>query len=91
MLVKGDAKCLHCGFVTGAWVGQKGAAISLQGLDPAKRAAGADLTALVRCTRCDGPVFLEDLDPVLSISRLRRIQRLREQIAAIDARRPHAA
>ncbi len=91
MLVKGDAKCLHCGFVTGPWVGGKGAAITLQGLDAAKRPAGADLTALVRCARCDGPVFLDDADPVVSGHRLRRIQRLREQIAAFDARRPRAA
>ncbi|MBI5949392.1 MAG: hypothetical protein HY875_14735 [Chloroflexi bacterium] len=91
MLVKGDAKCLHCGFVTGSWVGPKGAAITLQGLDPARRPAGAELSALVRCGRCDGPVFLEDADPVVSSHRLRRIQRLREQIAAFDARSARAA
>jgi hypothetical protein len=45
----------------------------------------------VRCGRCDGPVFLEDLEPVISSYRLRRIRRLREQIAAIDARGGKAA
>ncbi len=71
MLVKGDAKCLHCGFVTGPWVGRKGAALIMQGLDAAKRPAGADFAALVRCARCDGPVFLEDAEPVVSSRRLR--------------------
>jgi hypothetical protein len=46
---------------------------------------------MVRCQRCAGPVFLDDASPVISSYRLRRIRRLREQIAAIDARRVRAA
>jgi hypothetical protein len=50
-----------------------------------------DPAALVRCGRCDGPVFLDDADPVISSYRLRRIRRLRQQIAALEEQRKHAA
>jgi hypothetical protein len=94
MLVKGDVKCLHCGFISGSWVGQKGSPVTMMGYTPGSAAAeqvSAEGSAPVRCVRCDGPVFLEDLEPVISSYRLRRIRRLREQIAAIDARDGKAA
>lgn len=91
MLVKGDIKCLHCGFISGQWVGAHGAPISVAGVLPDQRPAGVDNNATVRCGRCDGPVFLDDANPVISSHRIRRIRRLREQIAALDARRTRAA
>jgi hypothetical protein len=94
MLVKGDVKCLHCGFISGSWVGQKGAPVTTGGLRPdgaAESPASTDLSTPVRCGRCDGPVFLESPEPVISSYRLRRIQRLRAQIAALDARGGRAA
>ena len=94
MLVKGDVKCLHCGFISGSWVGQKGAPVTAAGFRPGAAlpdTPAADANAVVRCARCDGSVFLEDLEPVISTYRLRRIQRLREQIAALDARGGKAA
>jgi hypothetical protein len=90
MLVIGDLKCLHCGFDNGRWVGPKGTAPTLGGLRP-KLEGSFDPNAHVRCSRCTGPVFLDDASPVMNSYRLRRIQRLREQIAALDAQRPHAA
>jgi hypothetical protein len=86
MLVKGEVKCLHCGFISGSWVGQKGSPVTMMA-----EQVSAEGSAPVRCVRCDGPVFLEDLEPVISSYRLRRIRRLREQIAAIDARGGKAA
>lgn len=91
MLVKGDAKCLHCGHISGQWVGQKGAPLLRAGVkdasgaqfDPASEAANAP----VRCVRGDGPVFLDDSAPVISPQRLRRIQRMRVQLAALELRR----
>ncbi|MEX0781587.1 MAG: hypothetical protein WD557_02985 [Dehalococcoidia bacterium] len=94
MLVKGDVKCLHCGFISGSWVGQKGIPVTVAGFTPglaAGNAACADPASAVRCARCDGPVFLEDVEPVISGYRIRRIRRLREQIAALDARGGKAA
>jgi hypothetical protein len=94
MLVTGDIKCLHCGYVSGRWVGRGGAPLTLTGFKPLPSAPAPepqDPSALVRCARCEGPVFLDDVDPVISSTRLRRIRRLREQIAAIDAHRHRAA
>lgn len=94
MLVKGDVKCLHCGFVSGSWVGQKGSPVTLAGFTPRETetlSSSRDSSSPVRCARCVGPVFLEDLEPVISGYRLRRIRRLREQIAALDARGGKAA
>jgi hypothetical protein len=89
MLVKGDVKCLHCGFISGQWVGLNGAPVTADGYSG--RGPETDGAAAVRCARCDGPVYLEDVEQVISASRLRRIARLRAQIAAIDARRGRAA
>ena len=87
MLVMGDIKCLHCAHISGRWVGPKGAPLTISGLRNHEAADNEDLNALVRCGRCEGPVFLDDASLVINSSRLRRIRRLREQIAALDARR----
>jgi len=91
MLVKGDLKCLHCGFVNCQWTGARGTLLSFAGVPADQRPDGIDANAIVRCARCAGPVFLEDVELVISSQRLRRIRRLREQIAAMDARRGRAA
>lgn len=94
MLVTGDVKCLHCGFISGRWVGPGGAPLTRPGFQPGQPSPThepRDPSALVRCARCEGPVFLDDVDPVISSTRLRRIRRLRDQIAAIDAHRRYAA
>jgi len=92
MLVKGDVKCLHCGFISGEWVGAGGAPITLAGFKATsgEQPAGAE-GAHVRCVRCGGPVLLDEVNPVISSYRIRRIRRLREQLAAMDARRGRAA
>ena len=77
MLVIGEVKCLHCGFENGRWVGAKGALLTISGLRNHTLAAGEDPGDLVRCTRCDGPVFLDDASLVINSARLRRIRRLR--------------
>lgn len=87
MLVIGDIKCLHCAYISGRWVGPKGAPLTLSGLRNYELAENEDPNTLVRCRRCEGPVFLDDASLVISSYRLRRIRRLREQIAALDAHR----
>ncbi|MCX7617943.1 hypothetical protein [Tepidiforma sp.] len=86
MLVIGDLKCLHCGYSSGRWVGPKGTPLTAAGLRPLP--PGRDPAEHVRCGRCQGPVYLDDAMPVASSYRLRRIQRMREQLAAFDAPRP---
>lgn len=85
MLIKGDVKCLHCGFISGQWVGPSGAPLTFAGFRPAAQREGRDPHAAVHCLRCDGPVVLEDASAVLSSRRIQRIRRLQEQIAALDA------
>ncbi|MEO6396875.1 MAG: hypothetical protein ABIP13_00250 [Tepidiformaceae bacterium] len=90
MLVTGDVKCLHCGYISGRWVGANGAPVNVGGLrqspgEPAPGTTNGDDT--VRCGRCEGPVFLDEPSLVISSTRLRRMRRLREQIAAFDAHR----
>lgn len=91
MLVTGDVKCLHCGYISGKWVGQGGTPVIETGFTPGSpRTAADDAGAPVRCVRCDGPVLLDEVTPVISSYRLRRIQRLRDQIAALERKRPAA-
>jgi len=90
MLVIGDVACLHCGFVSGRWMGPKGAPLTVAGLRN-QPAEGESQDELIRCVRCAGPVFLDDASPVSTSHRLRRIQRMREQLAAIDAEGGRAA
>jgi len=91
MLVTGDVKCLHCGYISGKWVGKGGTPVIESGFTPGSpRPAADDSSAAVRCARCDGPVFLDEVTPVISSYRLRRIQRLRDQIAALERKRPAA-
>jgi hypothetical protein len=85
VLVRGEIKCLHCGHVSGIWVGANGTPLGAGGLQPGACDAGVDPAGNLRCGRCDGPVFLDDAGLVLSSYRLRRIRRLRDQIAALDA------
>ena len=87
MLVTGDIKCLHCGFLSGRWVGTKGAPLTASGLRSKADWQDNDPNALLHCARCAGPVYLEDASAVISSTRLRRIRRLREQIALLDSHR----
>jgi hypothetical protein len=89
MLVKGDVKCLHCGHVSGEWMGERGTPLTSDGarFDVSSADAGAPL----RCRRCRGPVYLDSVEPVATSARLRRIQRLRAQLAAAQTTRPDRA
>jgi hypothetical protein len=90
MLVKGDVKCLHCGYISGEWVGRSGAPLTFAGFK-SPRPIAMEPSAAVRCLRCEGPVFLENAGLVSSKERLRRIERLRAQLAAFDTKGPKAA
>ena len=96
MLVTGEIKCLHCGFISGRWMGRGGSPLTVAGFTPGAGAAPVaeamrEPAALVHCGRCGGSVYLEDVDRVISSTRLRRIRRMRQQIAAIETYRSRAA
>lgn len=91
MIMQGDVKCLHCGFVSGQWMGESGAPVTAKGFKPSGGSAPDDPGESIRCSRCDGPVVLDDPSPVISSRRIRRIRRLRAQIAAMEAEQRDAA
>jgi len=90
MLVEGQVTCLHCGATSGAWIGPKGSPITAKGLRGGLP-AGVDPEAPMRCLRCKGPVILEGAEPVVNAARMRRIERMRAQIAEIERRKRRAA
>ena len=90
MLVEGQVACLHCGATSGTWVGPKGAPLTGKGLRDGIP-EGIDPDAPVRCFRCRGPVILEGAEPVMNSARLRRIERMRAQLAEIERKRRRAA
>ncbi|HLH73656.1 MAG TPA: hypothetical protein VKX96_10260 [Chloroflexota bacterium] len=62
MALVGDVKCYYCGFVSGEMVSPTGQSFKNATFRPA---AGVDSTPVqkgaLRCARCGGPVFLDDV------------------------------
>lgn len=83
MLVTGTLKCLHCGHQAGDWTGRAGSPLLAAGLRA--RPEGMDPLLVVRCLRCRGPVFLDEPSAIRTVSRLKRIARLRRQVAEMQA------
>jgi hypothetical protein len=38
----------------------------------------------VRCERCQGPIYLEDVTPVVPMTTIRRIRRMRSELAKLN-------
>jgi hypothetical protein len=63
MQVVGDVKCYHCGHISGQVEGERTSRLVLRKFTPRQGFKG-DLPKPgqpLRCERCSGPVFLEDL------------------------------
>ena len=90
MRVKGEVKCLHCGFVSGTWTGESGAPLTYRGFVTAKGTPTASRGSALSCARCAGPVTLHDASPVISRRRIERIRRMRARVAELQQRRPSA-
>ena len=58
-----DVKCYYCGHVSGQIVGAKNEPLRVSSFVPRPGYSGAPLRAgdRLRCERCQGPVFLEDV------------------------------
>lgn len=67
MRVVGDVKCYHCGHVSGQIEGTRTDRLVLHTFRPRPGYQGPvpGPGQRLRCERCQGPVFLEDLQPVL--------------------------
>jgi hypothetical protein len=66
MKVIGDVKCYHCGHVTGQIEGERGDRLVLERFNPRAGYQGTPPGRgdRIRCDRCGGPVYIEDLHPL---------------------------
>jgi len=72
MRVVGDIKCYHCGHVSGQIEGTRTDKLVLHSFIPRDGYQGSPPGPgdRIRCERCQGPVFLEDLQPVPVLAEL---------------------
>ena len=82
MNVRGEIVCLHCGHANGSWTGPAGTALTYRGC--AAIPEGVAPEEHVRCQRCGGSVFLDGATHISALDRVRRIRRLRRQLASWD-------
>lgn len=63
MRVVGDVKCYHCGHISGQVEGTRTQRLVLNAFKPREGYQGTPPRPgqRIRCDRCGGPVFLEDL------------------------------
>ncbi len=66
MEVVGDVKCYHCGHISGQIQGTRGDRLVLRAFKPRPGYKGPvpELGQTIRCDRCGGPVFLDDMQPL---------------------------
>jgi len=83
-----DVKCYHCGHISGQVLGEKEKRLVLHEFRPRAGYKGAPPKPgdRIRCERCDGPVFLEDLhevpeEPALMTMPQKRVRRSRPEAA----------
>ena len=67
MQVIGDVKCYHCGHISGQVEGMRTKRLVLHAFRPRPGYQGNPPGdgERIRCERCRGPVFLEDLRPLV--------------------------
>ena len=66
MRLQAEVHCYHCGHVSGTWewlTGQAACGVLTEAGGAHRRASGVLRT--LRCLRCRGPVFLEEIAPVV--------------------------
>ncbi len=65
MEVVGDVKCYHCGHVSGQIEGTRTRRLVIHAFTPREGYKGSPPKTgdRLRCERCQGPVYLEDLRP----------------------------
>ena len=66
MRVVGEVKCYHCGHVSGEIEGSRTSRLVLHAFKPRQGYKGHPPGPgdRIRCERCQGPVFIEDLRPI---------------------------
>lgn len=68
MQVVGDVKCYHCGHISGQVEGTRSTKLVLEKFIPRPGFQGTlpSPGKRLRCERCSGPVYLEEIRPALS-------------------------
>ncbi|HVC33889.1 MAG TPA: hypothetical protein VNL16_10305 [Chloroflexota bacterium] len=61
MQLVGDVKCYYCGFVSGEMVSGDGQSLKNGTFRPALGVSTAASRGALRCIRCGGPVFIDDV------------------------------
>ena len=61
MIHVGDVKCYYCGFISGELVGTTGLSLKNGTFRPRAGVDGAADAGRLRCARCGGPVFIDDM------------------------------
>jgi hypothetical protein len=86
-----DVKCYHCGHISGEMVAEEGKPIAAGTFKPTAATASISIDlqphARLRCLRCGGPVYLDDLRkvrpaPLMSDLRPRRGRPRRSEVLA---------
>ncbi len=62
--VRADVKCYYCGFVSGELLGEPKHLLSVKNYHPAPGSKPPRPGDSLRCARCGGPVYLDDVSPV---------------------------
>jgi len=78
-----DVKCYYCGHISGQVVRRRGQPLRVSDFIPRPGYTGAELEPgdRLRCERCRGPVFLEDVGPAAR-QRVDTEEALRRRLAA---------
>lgn len=80
-MICADVKCYHCGHQSGELIGTRGTPVREWTFEPLRgeaRPAGPRL----RCIRCQGPVYLEDVRPYIADDPVRALRRRLASAAA---------
>lgn len=74
MQVIADVKCYHCGHVSGEIIGSRGTPLKAWTFEP-KTGEPRPVGQRLRCIRCGGPVYLEDVRPFSADDPVRALKR----------------
>lgn len=87
MIIRADVKCYYCGFVSGQLEGDSRDPLHIRAFRPAPTYGGPLPRPgdRVRCGRCGGPVFLDEIEVVRERRRAAQEGSVDEQVPALAA------
>jgi hypothetical protein len=64
MQIKADLKCYYCGYVTGHLEGDTSRPLQVAAFIPAPGSTPVKRGEQIRCARCYGPVYMDDIETI---------------------------